>query len=285
MTGRRVVVVGAGSALGFEIARIASACGHEVTATYRTQRNDVEKAIGQTGAEPARLDVEDKNAVMTLLSDKDAVVFTPILTTSAAAAEILVPEQRAVFFSSNNVAIDPGAAVYARLLDAEGAVRAAAPQAAILRPTMIYGYPGDGNLSSLMTAMRRFPVTPMPGKESALQQPVFYRDLARVAVDVLFDESLAGQTRAVAGPKPIAKRALYRAAAKAAGRSPLIAPVPSWPAAGVLEALERAGLKFPVSSAQLRRADMDKIPQGERPILTGTSLEQGLSQLAALNFS
>lgn len=283
MTIERVLIVGAGGAVGLEAARYAVQRGLSVTATYRTERPGVEEAIRECGARAVQADLRNPGVVKPLLDEADAAIFTPILSTSAPAAELLPEGRPAVFFSSNNVAIDPQADDYARLLEAEDVVRRAAPKARILRPTMIYGYPGDGNLSLLMKKMRRWPLTPMIGSGGALQQPVYYRDLARVAVDILLDDAAAGTTRAVAGPAPVTKKTLYRSVADASGASPAIIIVPAAPGAVICGALERVGLRFGVKAAQFRRADLDKIPLGEKTIFTRTTLAEGLRALAADN--
>ncbi|WDI31153.1 hypothetical protein PUV54_14475 [Hyphococcus flavus] len=278
----KILVVGAGGALGLEISRLASARAKKVIGTYRTKREGVEQAIGEAGAIPIRLDIDDRKSARMLIEDCDAAIFTPILSVSSVAAPNL-GDKPAIFFSSNNVAIDPGAEVYATLLRAECSVREAAPQAVILRPTMIYGYAGDGNMASLVAAMRRWPVMPLFGNESALQQPVFYKDLANAAVNALFDGAACGKTKAVSGPAPVSKRALYAAAAAVSGKKSRIVTLPSSLFANALAVFEGLGLKMPVSSAQIRRSDLDKIPKGEDVILTPTTLEEGLKDFSGDN--
>jgi nucleoside-diphosphate-sugar epimerase len=280
MTLNSVLVVGAGAALGLEIVRALCARGVRVTGSWRTPREGVAALIVAVGGRAVQLDLADGAAARVLIAEADAVIFTPILSVSSGAAALLRPDQRAVFFSSNNVVIDPQADVYARLLEAETAVAAAAPQAAILRPTMIYGYPGDGNLSRLMAAMRRWPATPIAGDGAALQQPLYFKDLARAAVETLYDQSRHGAVHAVAGPEPVTMRALYEAAASAAGARTRIIPIPVNAATGALQALESVGLRLPVKAAQLRRATRDKTPRGN-VILTQTPLAEGLKALAA----
>lgn len=279
MTDGPVLVAGAGGALGLEIVNALRASGRAVIGAYRTERPGVVEAIKRAGGEPLKLDLEDASALREALAKAAAAIFTPILTASAPAARFLRPGQRAVFFSSNNVAIDLQAEVYASLLQKEAEVKAAAPQAAILRPTMIYGYPGDGNLARLMTSMRRSLATPIPAAAKALQQPVYYRDLARIAVRALFDGALAGETRAVAGPASVTTAGLYDAAKAACGAKTMLVPVPAGFLAGAAAAVERAGVKLPVSAAQLSRVGRDKIPQGS-VILGETPLADGLKALA-----
>lgn len=277
----RVLVVGAGGALGFEIVRALRAKGVGVLATCRRERLEVRDRLLALGAEASMLDLADRARLESLLADCNAAVFTPILTVSKAAAAALREGQRALFFSSNNVMIDPQAEVYARLLQAETDVLNVAPAAAILRPTMIYGYPGDGNLSRLMAAMRRLPVVPLPGG-GALQQPVYYRDLAGIAVDALPGLKVDERIFAVAGPAPISQRDLYKAAARAARASPAIVPVPAGFFAPALRLMEKTGLKPPVTAAQLARVRRDKTPASAAPVILGTTpLEEGLAALAA----
>lgn len=277
----RILVVGAGGPVGFEITRGLLAEGLSVKATYRTHRPTTNIALTNLGAEIAQLDLDNHDSLKQHLADVDAAIFVPILNVSQNAAAYLRNDQRAVFFSSNNVGVTPEGGVYAQLLAAEGAVRNAAPQSTILRPTMIYGYPGDGNMSRLMTVMRKYPFAPMPGSGAALQQPVYYKDLAQTAVHALLQEPPFSGIAAVAGPTALTQRALYAAVAKAGDASPIIIRAPLGPAAFVARTLEGLGVKSPLSSAQLARAAMDKTPTGDRVILTKTSLENGLKALAA----
>ena len=280
MKTERVLVAGAGGVLGREIVRLLRARGAEAVAAYRTPREGLEGALRALGAEPVRLDLADGGALSSLLAGVDAAIFTPILTVSAPAAKRLRDTQRSVFFSSNNAAIDAHAEIYRQLRAAEETVRSAAPHAAILRPTMIYGYPGDGNMAKLMGAMRRWPLVPLPGKGAALQQPVYYKDLAAAAVEALHDDRARGRVCAVAGPTPVSQRALYAAAAQAAGVKLRTVSAPLRLGAALLAAAERAGMRLPVAAAQLRRAGADKTPQEADVLLGRTPLEEGLKALA-----
>lgn len=280
MTGERVLVVGASRPLGVEIVRVLRAAGREVDATYRTYCKESVQTLDALGATITQLDIADRDALKAHLQNADAAIFIPILTVSQIAAPLLRDDMRAVFFSSNNVAIDHEADVYARLRGAEEAVQAAAPQAVILRPTMIYGYPGDGNISKLMGAMRRLPVMPMPGGGRAMQQPVYYKDVAKAACEACVGATLPGGVHAVAGPEAVSQKALYAAVADAAGARAAILPAPSAAAIAIARMTEAIGLKPPLSSAQLRRANEDKTPKGDAVLLGETPLREGLVALA-----
>ncbi len=280
MSNRPILVVGAGGALGREIVRVLRANEQSVIATYRTSKPGVEESLIQTGAEAIQLDVSDTTSLASLVAQTQSAIFTPILTASGHAAPLLPDRYRAVFFSSNNVAIDPEAEIYARLLEAEAQVLKAAPLAMILRPTMVYGYPGDGNMSQLLKILRRSPLIPVARGGAALQQPVYYKDLARVAADLAASDAAYGKgIVAVAGPEPMTQRAVIEAAACAIGINPIIAPAPLGAAASILRLLEAIGVALPVKAAQLARAKLDKIPRNTPVILTKTRLEEGLHAL------
>src|SRR5690606_4230561 len=138
----RILVAGAGGALGLEIVRRLRERGIDVLATFRTPKVGLIEALEALGATPRRLDFDDARALTQTLFDAEGAILTPILSVSKNAVPMLADGRRAVFFSSNNVDVDPGNETYAKLRQAEDEVLAAAPGALILRPTMIYGYPG-----------------------------------------------------------------------------------------------------------------------------------------------
>lgn len=276
---RKALVVGAGSPLGLDIAARLAGGGYAVTASYRTGRPGLRARIEAAGAMPKRLDLGDADRLRALLASCDTAVFVPILSVCAPAAGLLRPEQRAVFLSSNNVAVVPEAPVYRALAEAEARVRRAHPAAAILRPTMIYGHPDDGNMARLMRAARRWPVLPCPAG-GALQQPVFWRDLSAAAAAAVDEAWCDGGTRAVAGPDILTTRQLFRAVSRAAGRRRLILPLPAGLTLAGLAAMRQLGLSPPASPEQVIRATLDKTARGPAAMLGPTPVSEGLGELA-----
>ena len=227
----------------------------------------------------AQLDLSDTDALKEAIDACDSAIFTPILSVSKSAALLLREGQRAVFFSSNNVAIDQTSEVYQRLREAEQFILGSAPQAAILRPTMIYGYPGDGNISNLVKLARRFHVLPIPGKGRTLQQPVFYRDLASFAVKTILSDPPDPGVTTVAGPAPLSQAALFREILLAARTRAIIAPIPITLAIPVLRLVGRLFEAFPVKADQLARAHLDKVPAEGRRALMETDFQTGMERL------
>jgi uncharacterized protein YbjT (DUF2867 family) len=208
------------------------------------------------------------------------LVFTPYLPLTLSA--ILASgcnTPRLVVFSSNNVAVTPEAPSYRAIAAAEAALMAHKTDAIVIRPTMIYGDPRLATVTTLMRRARAWPVLPTPGWGNALIQPVFCDDLGVLAAGLLSDPSIGGGTFAAGGPEAISMRGFFRAAARAAGAHPLIAPCPP--------ALLRLAARFgaPIDAEQAARSERDRRVRPQDPIppeyLPQTTLNIGLMTLAA----
>lgn len=282
----RILVVGANRPLGARIALGLRAGGHDVLATRRTP-SQLDETLAAAGIALGELDLADPEAVKAVAADIDAAVLTPILSISRQAvlalAEAGMP--RGVAFSSNNVAIVGPDPVYDGLRAAESEILAGAPGWAILRPTMIYGYPGDGNISRLMALAARWPAVPRPGSGRAMQQPIHIDDLARLAAALATGAWPASSVLPVGGPDRLSHGEMVRRAVTAARPGRAVVPLPLAPGRWVASALKALGLPSPLSPAQLRRVELDKaavdpadIPPALQPQV---SLEEGLTRLAA----
>lgn len=146
-----------------------------------------------------------------------------------AVVEAEVP--RAVFFSTTSI--------HTRVPTRTRAVRAAAEDAimgsgiawTIVRPTMIYGRPGDRNVERLLRYLSRAAaaghcVVPVVGDGSALQQPVHVDDLAGAVVRLLNTPTTIGRAYDLAGPHALPLRRMIGVAAHALGRRVHVVPVP-----------------------------------------------------------
>lgn len=276
----RVLVVGASGAVGEAIAAACLDEGATVRAAMRRRNEAAITRLTTRGAEIFDLDLEDRAAIARALAGMDAAVFAPALTKSAPAAPFLAKAgvRHAVFISSNNVAVDAQNPIYRALAQAEREVRAAAPFATIVRPTLIYGDPRLPAVPRLMALARRWRVAPVPGSGAALQQPVFVEDLARACAGALLADAGQGKTFAVGGPEIMTARAMYARIARAGGVWPWVVAIPT-PLLRAVGAL----VKLPLDAAQLARAGRDKrahevdpLPPAWRP---ATPFEDGLRAL------
>ena len=268
--------------MGRAAAAFALDAGRTVIATVRDRPERLADLAACGVVVRSGVDAADPASIAALVAEHrvGSAILAPILTVSAKAAPVLAAcgVTRAVFFSSNNVAIDQEAPVYAALGAAEAEVRVALPSAALLRPTMIYGHRGDGNLARLIGVMRRWRIAPIPGSGGALQQPVHVDDVGRAAVAALEEPACAGATFALGGAVVLTLHDLYRACARAIGRPVLLPRIPVAPLAPLARLV---GLK----AAQFARIDRDKTAQGPPPppaLAPRVPLDDGLARLARL---
>ncbi|MCG0997211.1 complex I NDUFA9 subunit family protein [Acetobacter persici] len=90
----------------------------------------------------------------------------------------------------------------------EDAVRAAIPQASIIRPSVIFG-PEDQFFNMFAMLARYLPVLPVYGARTRLQ-PVYVGDVAQVVARLVEDPSLAGREWALGGPDILTMKQIYQ---------------------------------------------------------------------------
>jgi uncharacterized protein YbjT (DUF2867 family) len=275
---KTALVVGAGGAVGEAAALELAARGWRVTASMHTPRTEATARLEAAGAAVALHDLE--RADDWAEQRYDAVVFAARLDLAVRALERAdIGAARIVAFSSNNVAVHPEAPTYRALAEAEAKLRARFPDAAIVRPTMIYGDPRLATLTRLMALARKIPVLPLPGSGRARVQPVFHEDLGRVAAGLAV--GVAPGIYAVGGPDIVSMRALFEAAARAAGARCMIAPIPAPLLRLAAPLLSFAGF----SGDQVQRAERDRLAVEATPLpaelAPRVGLEAGLARLAA----
>jgi len=155
-------------------------------------------------------------------------------------------------------------------LAAEQVIRSSGLKWTILRPTMIYGAPGDRNLCRLLAVLARarrimspggLPVPlvlPVPGGGRRLQQPVHVADLAGAVLAAVERPETAGRGYDVAGPEPLTFADLLRDAAAAVGCRVKLVPVPLAPVIALTRGYERVSRKPRIRAEQWERLAEDK---------------------------
>jgi len=115
--------------------------------------------------------------------------------------------------------------------EGEAAVRAAFPDATIIRPSLVFG-PED-QLTNRFASMARLPFLPVLAGTRRFQ-PVYVRDLAEaIAIAVQDPEEHGGETYEIGGPDVMTMHELNAAIAEAAGQSPAIFDLPDFVGAGM----------------------------------------------------
>jgi uncharacterized protein YbjT (DUF2867 family) len=143
-------------------------------------------------------------------------------------------------------------------LDAERQIRESGLKWTIVRPTMVYGAPGDRNLSRLLAVLARVPVLPVPGGGRHLQQPVHVADVAGAVLSAVGEPATAGAIYDLAGPEPLPFAELLRISASAVGSRTRFVPVPLAPLVAAVRCYERLSAHPRIRAEQIQRLAEDK---------------------------
>jgi uncharacterized protein YbjT (DUF2867 family) len=116
-------------------------------------------------------------------------------------------------------------AAYARSKAAgEAAVRAAFPEAVILRPSVVFG-PEDDFFNRFAGMAQLLPALPLIGGGATRFQPVYVGDVADAVVRALDDGGAAGRTYELGGPRIYSFRELMELMLEEVGRRRALLPV------------------------------------------------------------
>ena len=123
-------------------------------------------------------------------------------------------------------------ATVAQLIDGEQqltdwAARSGA-QAVVLRPTLVYGWGRDKNISHIAGFIRRFGFFPVFGAATGLRQPVHVDDVAEVCLAALTAGRAVSRSYNVSGAEVLSYREMVARVFAALGRRQRLLPVPLW---------------------------------------------------------
>ena len=258
----RLLVTGGSGFLGGYVLREAAARGHETIALARSAAAGW--SVAANGAQPIAGDLDRAREVDEAFTAAwaDALVCLASLGRGHGPGIVAAAEEagltRAVFVSTTAVTTTLDPPTKAVRLAAEQQIRGSGLDWTILRPTMIYGAPGDRNLSRLLMLLRRTPVLPVPAVGACLHQPVHVADVATAVLDALARPAAIGSTYTVAGPEPIPFADLLRTCARAVRSRTRLIPVPLAPLVTLVRGYELASRHPRIRVEQLRRLAEDK---------------------------
>jgi uncharacterized protein YbjT (DUF2867 family) len=273
-----IAVLGAAGALGGAIVRRLAEEGRHVAAVTRRPQNAFPAGVAVRSA-----DLFDPVSLAQAFEGAASAILVPGIALSQRAIPALhhAGVRRIVAFSSHNLSVSGAGASYQAVAEAEAQVMASGLSWTILRPTLIYGHPELAAGTALFRMAQRLPFMVTPGLGLAWQQPIFFEDLARIAVWAVFDEDAPGRVLSVGGPETLRLRALYSAASRAAGGTGLVIPAPR---VLIRLAARLVGERFPITLEQIARAPKNKhvlsqeAPDAVRPRI---GIKEGFAQLAA----
>jgi NADH dehydrogenase len=156
---------------------------------------------------------------------------------------------------------------YARTkAEGEAAVREVYPDAAIARPSIVFGQ-GDNFFNRFATMAQFSPALPLIGGGETRFQPIFVGDLGRALARMVADPACAAQTYELGGPATLSFKALMEMMLAETGQRRLLVPIP-WPAASLLGGLGDLVARFlppPVTSDQVESLKSDNVVSGRLP--------------------
>jgi uncharacterized protein YbjT (DUF2867 family) len=259
----RLLVTGGSGFLGGYVLDEARRRGHEAVALVRS--HTAAATVARHGAEPLTGDFDDPAGLPGVFSSTRCSSLlniaslgfghAPGIVAAARAAGI----DRAVFVSTTAVTTRLPARSKQVRMDAERQIRESGLKWTILRPTMIYGAPGDRNLSRLLALLARVPVLPVPGGGRHLQQPVHVADVAGAVLSAAERPASAGITYDIAGPEPLSFAELLRVAARTVGSRARFVPVPLSPLVAAAHGHEFLSARPRIRAEQLQRLAEDKV--------------------------
>jgi len=182
----RLLVTGGSGFLGGDVLREAARRGHETVALARSAA--AASTVAGLGARPIAGDLDATGQLAETFAAARCDVLLNLASLGFGHAPVIVAAaqqaglRRAIFVSSTAITTTLAAPAKRVRLTAEQRIRDSALEWTILRPTMIYGAPGDRNLSRLLALLSRAPMLPVPGGGRHLQQPVHvveHGDLSR----------------------------------------------------------------------------------------------------------
>ena len=116
-----------------------------------------------------------------------------------------------------------------RLLKAEEQLKVLAKDKlslTILRPTLIYGYGEDKNITVIAKFIRKFGFFPVAGQASGLRQPIHVDDLVTAIRAIIDNPVTFGKTYTLAGAQTLSYRQMLEKIFIKMGRSPRIIRLP-----------------------------------------------------------
>jgi uncharacterized protein YbjT (DUF2867 family) len=270
----RLLVTGGSGFLGGYVLAAAARRGHSCVALARSVA--AARTVAARGAVPLTGDLDDQAALARAFNGAGCDALLSLASLGFGHAPAIVGAaigaglDRAVFVSTTAVTTALPARSKAVRLAAEQVIRSSGLKWTILRPTMIYGAPGDRNLCRLLAVLARarrimspggLPVPlvlPVPGGGGRLQQPVHVADLAGAVLAAVERPETAGRGYDVAGPEPLTFADLLRAAAAAAGCRVRLVPVPLAPVIALTRGYERVSRRPRIRAEQWERLAEDK---------------------------
>ena len=258
----RVLVTGGSGFLGRHVVPLLIARDVEVTALARS--DGAATTLDDLGATPVRGDLDDPEGLKGAFRASGADVLVNLASLGFGHAESIIRAaettgfSRAIFISTTSIFTSLDTPTKPIRIRAEESIKNSALEWTILRPTMIYGAPGDRNMERLIKLLTRTSIVPVPGGGRGLQQPVHVDDLAEVVAAGTARHQASFAAFDIAGPVPLTLREVIEQAGAAVGKSAKLVPLPLTPVRALVSLYERKAATPRIKAEQIERLAEDK---------------------------
>jgi nucleoside-diphosphate-sugar epimerase len=255
-----ILLTGATGFLGGYVLEELAKRGHEVTCFVRETSNlaNIKKLnVPYTFGE-----LNDYNSICNALKDKEALIniaslgfgHAPNIVNACQDMKI----KRAVFISTTGIFTKLNPDSKAIRLDAERLIKESHLDYTIIRPTMIYGTSKDRNMWRLIRYLKKFPVLPILGNGTYLQQPVYVKDLAWAIVSAYETELSIKKTYNISGAESITYNEVVDITGKALGKKVIKIHIPIKLSYGLMKIYEKVSKKPKLKAEQVLRLNENK---------------------------
>jgi uncharacterized protein YbjT (DUF2867 family) len=157
--------------------------------------------------------------------------FEAVQALGAESVALAAAAEGAAMIQVSAIGADPNSpSEYARSkAEGERLVLAAAPQATIFRPSIVFG-PNDDFFNRFAALARMSPVLPLVGGGKTEFQPVFAGDVAEAIAKAVAGEAKSATVYELGGPQVLTFKALMEYVLATIGRRRLLVPIPFWAA-------------------------------------------------------
>lgn len=289
-----VTVFGGSGFIGRSIVmRLAETGGRVRVATRRPNEAMVVRPMGDVGQiQTVQANVRNRRSVelavrgadcvinlVGILHEKGAQKFADVHAEGAAhvAEAAAAAGVRTLIHMSALGARKDSPSLYARSkAEGEERVRAAFPDAVIMRPSVVFG-PDDEFLNRFADLARFSPALPLVGGGHTRFQPVYVGDVAEAFIAALKDDAARGKTFELGGPRTYTLREIYECVMAETGRKRLLLPLP-WGLASFMAAFLQLMPRPLLTPDQVRLLQADNVvTEGAADLrslgITPTSLE------------
>lgn len=262
MTKTGIILTGARKFIGRQVLRELLARGLSVTCLVRPESDTT--ALRALGLPLIAGDLNEPNQLGELLEGYESLIHIPNLASMREMATLSCAYKRAqlrrvIFISSTGIFTQLPALTKPRRIAAEHVITNSGLNYTILRPTMVYGGPEDGNIARLLRLCRYCPVTPVFGSGEAKQQPVHVDDLAWAVAEVLSSARAQHRKYNLGGGQVLSYNALVRLSYRALGKRGVLVHLPSKPVAAAVRTAAGLGFRLPLREEQILRLEEDKV--------------------------